>query len=901
MNDWILGLGDPGATLETAGGKGLNLVRLTRAGFAVPAGVVITTDAYRRFVAEHGLEAAIRAALAAADLDDPASAETASAAIRVAFRQAEIPAELADRIDTAYAQLAAGLGVDEVPVAVRSSATAEDLPDLSFAGQQDTFLDVRGPQRVRNAVRECWSSLWTARAIVYRRRNGVPDDAAAVAVVVQALVPAEVSGVLFTANPLTGHRGQMVMDATFGLGEALVSGQVEPDHVVADAATGRVLSRATGSKGGRPEQALDDAQVAALVALGRRIEAEYAAPQDIEWAWQAGKLHVLQSRAITSLYPVPDRAEPGSTWLSFGAVQGMLEPMTPLGRDVIRCVMAGGGRLFGSSPDYTHTPLIGEAAERLWIRADLAWRNPLGHRLVPAFLSMVEPSAGVAMGQLESEGALPLLPRRVMRRVGPRLARFVGRAAHNIPRIVHNPEPVREDLDQAVTAYLAETRERFAVASRPTDPAARAAAQAAALREGLYDGFPTLVPYAGVMIGLPIFALRMLSRRVYGAGAAGHGVSPVALELTRSLPHNVTTEMDLGLWQVAQRIAADEPSLALLRSTTPGELARAYAAGTLPAVAADAVEAFLAAYGSRGVGEIDFGRPRWREDPTDLLATVVSYLAIPADQAPPAAFARGALEAQRAVGQIAADARRGPLGPVRARLARGVASRIRALAGSRETPKFTIVQALGIAREALLATGAELAAAGTIERADDLMFLRLAELLDLPRGTGTPEGAAATRALIAARRAAYAAEARRPRVPALLAADGRAFYSGFSAAADAEGALTGSPVSPGTVEGVVRVVFDPAAAGLQHGEILVCPGTDPAWTPLFLAAGGLVTEVGGMMTHGSVVAREYGIPAVVGVHEATTRLRTGQRIRLDGSAGTILLLDETPADVPADA
>ena len=297
---------------------------------------------------------------------------------------------------------------------------------------------------------------------------------------------------------------------------------------------------------------------------------------------------------------------------------------------------------------------------------------------------------------------------------------------------------------------------------------------------------------------------------------------------------------------------------------------------------AAALDRFLAAYGMRGVGEIDLGRPRWSDDPTDVLATVQRYQDIPADQSPPAQFARGEQAAERAIERLVAET-----GGARGRLVGFLAGRIRVLAGGRELPKFTIIRMMGVARTALLSSGRDLVDAGVLDAPDDVFLLRLHEIEAL--GDGPTAG---LRRLVAERRDPLERESRRVQVPRVLVGDGRAYYEGLGDVSDDAGVIVGSPVSPGTVEGTVRVVLDPAQSGLRHGEILVCPGTDPAWTPLFLSAGGLVTEVGGMMTHGSVVAREYGIPAVVGVHQATTRLTTGQRVRLDGTAGTIVVLDD---------
>jgi pyruvate,water dikinase len=364
------GAGAPGtAALAECGGKAVNLVRLAAAGLPVPPGFVVTTSAYHAFVAANDLATAISSALTALDPDHPDAdaLEAASASIRAAFRAGTVPGEITDAI---LAELAER---PEVPLAVRSSATAEDLPELSFAGQQDTYLNVVGVQAVMAAIVDCWSSLWTARAIGYRMRAGIEHADTALAVVVQEMVEADSSGVMFTADPVDGRRDRVVIDATYGLGEALVSGQVEPDHyVVADG--GVVVERTAGAKavatvprpGGGVDTvartgdsfALTDVQLIELAAVGRRIEELYESPQDIEWAYAHGHLHVLQSRAVTSLYPLPDPAAgPGEAvwdgfpaWLSFGSFQGMLDPITPLGRDAIMLLARGLVRLFGGTP-----------------------------------------------------------------------------------------------------------------------------------------------------------------------------------------------------------------------------------------------------------------------------------------------------------------------------------------------------------------------------------------------------------------------------------------------------------------------------------------------------------------------------------------------------------------------
>ena len=343
--------------------------------------------------------------------------------------------------------------------------------------------------------------------------------------------------------------------------------------------------------------------------------------------------------------------------------------------------------------------------------------------------------------------------------------------------------------------------------------------------------------------------------------------------------------MDLALWETANAIHRDAESDAAFREGDAPDLSSRYLNGTLPAAAQTALARFLQQYGMRGVGEIDLGQPRWREDPTPVIHTLQSYLRISPEAAPDVVFAKGQKAAEETIEKIAAMIRKQPGGWLKEKLARGAARRVRTLMGARESPKFGIIRVMGIARQALLESGKEFAAAGTIDRPGDLAFLTLPELTDLAHNQAHD-----WKTLVATRRATYERERRRRQVPRVLVSDGRAFYEGLGVASDNAETISGSPVSPGVVEGIVHVVFDPNATQLTPGEIMVCPGTDPAWTPLFMTAGGLVTEVGGMMTHGSVVAREYGIPAVVGVHQATQRLKDGQRIRLDGTTGKIVIL-----------
>ncbi len=878
----VIPFDSPAATLNNAGGKGLNLVRLTRTGFPVPPGFILATEAYRTYVEANQLREVIRSAVEGLSADDPTELDQASTRIRTSFSDGQLPSLISEPLLAAYTQLG------EVPVAVRSSATTEDLPDLSFAGQQDTFLNIINPRALQRAVVDSWSSLWTARAIGYRVRNAIDHAQTALAVVVQELVASDVSGVLFTANPLTGRLNEMVVNATHGLGEALVAGQVEPDTIVIDSLTGEVIDYEIGEKkiatqlregGGvltiqgesTKEASLTQGQLDRLHDLGVAVQAEYCTPQDLEWAIAKDDLYLLQSRPITALFPVPEISfDPLIVWLSFGSVQGVVGPITPLGRDILQRLIAGAGRLFLLDLDPETATIFETAGERLWARITGMLHHPLGKRIVGPILRFIEPSVGRILSELIEEPAVGAGKGKLRMSSLARLLYFFFLV---VPRFIRNlisPRDVLHNLETRIDEEIA----GFSIIQDGTAQK-RLKAVTQTIRTEFPNLFPFILPRFVPMIGPGMGALNLLNH------LAGERRG-LPLEITRALPGNVTTEMDLALWGTARTIRQDPESAEHVGSTDVDALSRAYQSGELPPVAQQAIESFMDRYGMRGVGEIDLGQPRWREQPEPILHSLQSYLKIDLKESPDAQFARGERAAEEAIESLAEWVRGQPLGWIKARIVRMAARRIRLLAGSRESPKFFIIRVMGITREALLSVGQALVEAGSIAEADDLTYLTVCELEALADGSEQD-----WKEIVSARRKVYAFEARRKQVPRVLVSDGRAYYEGIGAGTDTDEVVMGSPVSPGFVEGIVRVVLDARGAQLNPGEILVCPGTDPAWTPLLMAASGLIMEVGGLMTHGSVVAREFGIPAVVGVHRATERFHDGQRVRINGSTGEI--------------
>jgi phosphohistidine swiveling domain-containing protein len=876
------------AALNLAGGKATNLGELMRAGFPVPHGFYITTEAYRLATEAAGIDPLV-AELAAGGDEVGERREAVARQIRAALVDATMPEGVAAAVAEAYRSMASA---DSVGVAVRSSATAEDLPGASFAGQQDTYLNVVGVEAVLDAVRRCWASLWTDRAVAYRASNRIDQRSVRLAVVVQEMVDAAAAGVMFTANPLTGRRRELVIDASPGLGEAIVSGAVNPDHFVVDGATGRIVERRLGDKrlavrvrpGGGTEHieladggsgaSLSDEQIRALASMGGQVEQHYGTPQDIEFAIDAsGKLWLTQARPITTLYPLPPRlTDDGDlrVYFSINVAQGVFRPFTPMGVQVLRLIgSAMAGLLFEPLRDPLSGPsLIVEAGHRLFFDITPVIRSDAGQQVFVKLSGQMEARTGTIVRELADDPRLAARPTSRLRlALGVARALARTRAPLRTLQAIHDPARARARAERAASASLT-----LGETAAGADPRTRLAAVERLFLEGL----PTVIPRY-----FPIFLSGFLTYGLASYLLRGL-VTPEELDIVRrSLPHNPTTEMDLELWALAERVRSDESSARVLGGRDVVALADAYRAGTLPSVLQHELSAFLAQYGHRGVAEIDAGLARWSEDPAHILGVLANYLQVDAaGQAPDRQFEGARVEAEATVRELARRAGRGSR--ARGRLVRFLLTRARDLMGVRERPKFYFVQLIAKAREHLWRVGEALAQAGRIETAGDIFFLSLPE-------ARRALGGADLRSLVVERRASYELELHRRRVPRILLSDGTE-PTGQTASAD--GALRGTPASAGMVTARARVILDPTGARLEPGEVLVAPSTDPGWTPLFLTASGLVMEMGGAMSHGAVVAREYGIPAVVGVASAVDSITTGQTITVDGTAGTIRLVSD---------
>ncbi|KRD06292.1 rifamycin-inactivating phosphotransferase [Streptomyces sp. Root264] len=850
--------------IAAVGGKGANLGGLSRIeGIRVPAGFCVTTDAFRRITAEAPSLDDRLDQLSRLKPEDGEAIRTLSAQIRRTIEGIVVPDELAGAIVGALAELG-----EHTACAVRSSATAEDLPTASFAGQQDTYLNVVGPTAVLRHVSRCWASLFTERAVVYRQRNGVDHRTVHMAVVVQQMVFPQSSGILFTADPVTGNRKVATVDAGFGLGEALVSGLVNPD--VFRVRDGEVVARTIAVKhralhalpaGGtrevaiesqqREQPALTDAQAVRLAGIGRRIEAHFGRPQDIEWCLVDGDFRIVQSRPITTLFPIPVR-ETGDrenhVYVSVGHGQMMTDAMKPLGLSMWRLTAMvpmheAGGRLFVDV-----TPRLAAPASRAGLLDVIGRGDPLTRDALETVL--------------ERDDFVPTLPD----------------AAPGGPPVGGEFDPT--ETDPAVVAELI-ARSEASVAALERDIRTKSGP---ALFDFLAEAFEEHKRVLSDPLNIRAIMVAMegtwwLNDRLQ----EWLGEKNAADTLTLSAPDNVTSEMGLALLDVADVVRPHPDVVAFLQGVQDDDFLDELAEVAGGAEARDAIEAYLDRYGMRCVGEIDITRPRWRERPGTLVPVILDNVRNIEPGAAERRFEEGRQKARKKAAEVLARLRALPDGDRKADETQRMIDQVRAFIGYREYPKYGIISRYFLYKQALSREAERLVRAGVLAAAEDVFYLTFQEFHEVARSNQV-DGR-----LIQQRKDAFRSYlALTP--PRVLTSDGEALTGAYRRDDVPAGALAGLPVSDGIVEGRARVILDMAQADLEPGDILVTAYTDPSWSPLFVGITGLVTEVGGLMTHGAVIAREYGLPAVVGVEQATRLIRDGQLIRVHATDGYVEIL-----------
>lgn len=859
-------------SLPYVGGKGANLGELTKAGFPVPQGFCITTFAYQAFVATSDQMNHFFDQLDHLRADDLDGIRVLGEQIRNHLETLPIPQALEVAIVEAWKQSG-----KEKAYAVRSSATAEDLPGASFAGQQETYLNIVGQDQLLDSVRRCWASLFTDRAISYRAKNGFNQRQVFLAVVVQEMVFPDVSGIMFTADPVSGNRKITSIDASFGLGEALVSGLVSAD--LYQVREGKIIHKKISKKnvsifsvpeGGtvtkdlplelQQTQALPDERIIELAALGQKIKEHYGTDQDIEWCLANGRFYIVQSRPITSLYPVPKFPDDQLHILvSVGHIQMMTAVMTPMSTSIFRVLfpiaVEAGGRVYADL-----TPIFGLKMLR---------------KRIPLVLRRMDEQLGSALVEVLQRPNIkfprPRIPFRSIASIG---FSVIWTIAKNI--LFADPVARRDFVNHFIDESVKNCRKNVLNTNLPS----KIEAIKRDIRRALPHGLLTVAPN-WVSGELASEIIKKLLQKWLGDTDSFHA-------LQRSLPGNVTSELGLMIGDLADIARKNKRLVEYLQSSTDEGFYQGLNEIPNSEAFRSGLEQFMRQYGMRCPSEIDIGVPRWREVPTTLVPAILNHIRTVAPGEHRIRFEQAAREADEVAKNLVEEVRKRK-GSVRAIILHRLIHVYRNLGGLREHHKYLLVQHLDVYRQAILDLEVNIVNSGLLNETSEVFYLTLDELQAMEAGEyGTQDAYQ----LISERKKQQELN-KKLTPPRVMTSEGEVITGTRRDVKAPKGALIGTPVSPGVVEGYAKVVLRPEEAQLNPGEIMIAPFTDPGWTPLFNSAKALVMEVGGMMSHGSIVAREYGIPAVVGIDGATEKIKNGDYIRVDGTNGYVEVLQKS--------
>ncbi|WP_238652048.1 phosphoenolpyruvate synthase [Paenibacillus piscarius] len=873
MESLVLGLKElDNAPLRLVGGKGLNLGKLSRMeGLHVPEGFCVTTEGYQEATRHNEAYQALLERLTAmqAEDQDPAQLADISRAIRQTIEASEIPPGVVAAVTGQLSRF----GEDQA-YAVRSSATAEDLPQASFAGQQDTYLNVIGLDAILEHIRKCWASLFTDRAVSYRMQQGYDHSQVYLSVIVQKMVFPQAAGIMFTADPVTNNRKLLSIDAGYGLGEALVSGIVSADvykvrdeRIVEQRIASKKLAVYALPEGGtevRPlnpvqqeAQTLTEPQIVQLARIGRQIEANFGVPQDIEWCLADDTFYIVQSRPITTLFPIPDSGDSENrAYISVGHGQMMTDAMKPLGLSFHLMVTPAPMRVAGA---------------RLFVDITAHLASPARQTIIDT-LGKSDPLVKDALLTItQREDFIPLLP-------APEPA--PGSAASK-PDIPAPQEQAALKSDPAIVTELIKINEASVAELKQEIRGKTGAALFDFIREDMKELKRLLFnPQSTAVFMAAMDASAWLNEHLN----EWLGEINAADTLSQSVDNNITSAMGLALLDVADVIRPFPQVIDYLQQHLQ---VRDFLAGLLPLEGGQAAHAalteYLDKYGMRCTGEIDITRTRWSENPAILIPMILSNIRQFAPGAGRQKFQQGLKEALEKEQEIIERLQLLPDGGDKVRETRLRIELVRHYIGYREYPKYGMVSRYLVYKQAMMQEAERLVLAGSIYDKEDIFYLQFEELHEAVRTGVVDDG------LIKSRKDEFKlAEKLTP--PRVITSEGEILSGRYRREDLPPGALAGLPVSTGVVEGRARVICNMEEAELEDGDILVTSYTDPSWTPLFFSIKGLVTEVGGLMTHGAVIAREYGLPAVVGVENATSRIQDGQRIRINGSAGYVELL-----------
>jgi pyruvate,water dikinase len=853
--------------LMLVGGKGANLGELTRIeGIHVPDGFCISTEASTSIIGKTSSINALLDQLSLLKVEDRDKIAELSAEICRIIERMAIPEDIQEEITSFLSRLG-----ENNAYAVRSSATAEDLPVASFAGQQDTYLNIIGKQAILKHISKCWASLFTERAVIYRIQNGFDHHKVSLAVVVQKMVFPQVAGIVFTADPVTSNRKVLSIDASFGLGEALVSGLVNADSY--KVRNGKIIEKKIATKklamyalkdGGtkaeeiEPEkqnkQALTEEQILQLERIGRKIEEHFGCPQDIEWCLVDDTFYIVQSRPITTLFPIPEANDSENhVYVSVGHQQMMTDPIKPLGLSFFLL---------------TTPALMRKAGGRLFVDVTQNLASPVNRGMLLDVMGQHDPLMKDALMTIIERGDfIKSLPDEKQKKTAGK--------SNQLPNF-----KTLNDYDPAIVSELIK-RSETSIEELKQNIQTKSGSD---LMDFILEDIQRLKKILSDQQGFGVFMTAMNASSWLNENMMEWlGEKNVADTLSQSVPNNITSEMGLALLDVADSLRPYSEVIAYLQQVKDENFLDELVTFKGGKEVRDAISDFLSTYGMRGVGEIDITRPRWSEKPTILVPLILSNIKNFEPGEGKRRFEQGRQEALKKEQELLERLKRLPDGEKKAKETQRMISLMRNFIGYREYPKYGLVNRYFVYKQALLKEAERLVQAGVLREKEDIYYLTFEELREVIR-THTLDYQ-----IINKRKDEYKFyEKLTP--PRVITSDGEIIVGKYKREHLPAEALAGLPVSSGVIEGRARVILHMEDADLEDGDILVTSFTDPSWTPLFVSIKGLVTEVGGLMTHGAVIAREYGLPAVVGVENATKLIKDGLRIRVNGTEGYVEIL-----------
>jgi phosphoenolpyruvate synthase/pyruvate phosphate dikinase len=868
MSSYMLRFEDIDKTqIMMVGGKGANLGEISKVeGMRVPDGFCISTEAFKRIIGETPPINESLDQLSLLRVEDRNKIGKLSGEIRRLIEGTAIPEDI-------HRELARHLSVlgEENAYAVRSSATAEDLPMASFAGQQDTYLNVIGKEAILRHVSKCWASLYTERAVTYRIQNGFDHRKVQLAVVVQKMIFPQVAGILFTADPVTSNRKVSSIDASFGLGEALVSGLVNADiykvrdgKVIAKKISTKKLAVFASQDGGTKEQEIDperqnrqaltDEQILQLEHMGRKIEEHFGHPQDIEWCLVDGTFSIVQSRPITTLFPIPEaNDQENHVYVSVGHQQMMTDPMRPLGLSFFqltapRPMPTAGGRLFVDITQELASPAKRDIIVNVLGKSDLLLKDALTTILERGDFIKSLPNDIKEPSSSKSNQGVPPAGFQTLNDYDPQIVfNLIKSSQKSIDELKRD---IQTKSGSVLFDFIPEDIQKF--------------------RKSISES---------QSFGVIMTAMNA-SSWINDKMMDWLGEKNAADTLSQSVPNNITSEMGLELLDVADVIRPYPEVINYLRDVKDDRFLDELVQFDGGKESRHAIYAYLNKYGMRCAGEIDITRPRWSEKPTTLVPMILGNIKNVGPNASHLKFERGRQEALNKEQELLERLKQLPDGEQKAKKTKRMIDLVRNLSGYREYPKYGIVSRYFVYKQALLKEAERLVQANLIHEKEDIYYLAFEELHEAARTNELDYQ------IIRKRKDEYKSyEKLTP--PRVITSDGEIVAGEYKRENLPVDAIVGLPVSSGMIEGRARVVLNLEDAVLEDGDILVTSFTDPSWTPLFVSIKGLVTEVGGLMTHGAVIAREYGLPAVVGVENATKLIKDGQRIRVHGTEGYV--------------